>query len=214
MSIAKEEAFSWLRRSKIVPVVRAASPEDALRIVDALVEGGIDVLEITMTIPDGIEAIRKLSSLPNLLVGAGTVLDASTAKKCIEAGANFVVSPALDIPTVRVCNEADVLIAPGALTPTEVLAAYRAGGDVIKVFPCDALGGASYLRSLKAPLPHIPLMPTGGVNLETLETFLAAGAIAVGIGSSLVDPDLPYRELVDRATAFRKILPNALDPKV
>ncbi|RYG29184.1 bifunctional 4-hydroxy-2-oxoglutarate aldolase/2-dehydro-3-deoxy-phosphogluconate aldolase [bacterium] len=199
----KVGVLEWLRRSKIVPVVRASSPEDALQMVDALVEGGINVLEITMTIPSGIEVIRDLSTRPNLLVGAGTVLDAATAESCIEAGAKFVVSPALDVATVRFCNQASVLVAPGALTPTEILAAHKAGGDVIKVFPCDALGGAQYLRSLRAPLPHIPLMPTGGVTLATIRDFLSTGAIAVGIGSALADPKLSTGELVERARAFR-----------
>ncbi len=200
----KTEVLAWIKRTKIVPVVRAASPESALAMAEALVEGGIDVLEITMTVPSAIDAIRELAKLENALVGAGTVLDPDTAEACIEAGARFVVSPALDVETVRACNRLGVVVAPGALTPTEVVAGHRAGGDVVKVFPCDALGGAAYLRSLRAPLPHIPLMPTGGATLATLADFLAAGAVAVGVGSALVDPKLPHDELVERARAFRK----------
>lgn len=198
----KGKVLDWLKRTKIVPVVRADSPETALRIIDSLLEGGIDVLEITMTVPGAIETIRELAQRGNVLVGAGTVLDAKTAERCLEAGARFVVSPALDLDTVRLCNERGVLVAPGALTPTEVVAAHRAGGDVIKVFPCDALGGAAYLKSLKAPLPHIPLMPTGGATLETIGSFLAAGAVAVGVGGALVDPTLSHEDLVARARAF------------
>ncbi len=198
----KEATLSWIRRSRIVPVVRATTTEDALRLADGLIEGGIDVLEITMTVPGAIDAIRALASRAGLLVGAGTVLDAATAERCVEAGARFVVSPALDVATVRACVAMGVVCAPGALTPTEIVAAHRAGGDVVKVFPCDALGGAAYLRSLRAPLPHIPLMPTGGATLETIGDFLAAGVVAVGVGSALVDPRLSQEALVARARAF------------
>jgi len=198
----KREVLDWIKRTKIVPVVRAESAEAAMRIVDALVEGGIDVLEITMTVPGAVETIREIAKREGVLVGAGTVLDPATAQDCIDAGAKFIVSPALNVETVSLCNRLGVAIAPGALTPTEVVNAYAAGGDVIKVFPCDALGGATYLKSLKAPLPHIPLMPTGGATLATLRDFLAAGAVAVGIGSALVDPKLPHEDLVARAQAF------------
>lgn len=202
--MTKAETLGWIERTKIVPVVRAASPEEAMRVVHALVEGGIDVLEITMTVPGAVETIREIAGRAGILVGAGTVLDPETAEVCIEAGARFIVSPALNVDTIRACNAAGIAVAPGALTPTEVVAAHQSGGDVIKVFPCDALGGASYLRSLKAPLPYIPLMPTGGATLETIGDFLKAGAVAVGVGSALVDPKLSYEALVDRARAFRQ----------
>lgn len=206
--MTKRETLDWIRRSRLVPVVRADSPEEAMRMVDALVEGGIDVLEITMTVPGAVETIRQLATRPGVLVGAGTVLDPETAKRCIDAGARFVVSPALNMATIRACNGAGIAVAPGALTPTEVVNAYQAGGDMVKVFPCDALGGASYLKSLRAPLPHIPLMPTGGVTLETICSFFEAGAVAVGVGSSLVDPKLPHDALVERARAFRTRVPQ------
>ena len=209
--MSKNETLEWIARTKIVPVVRAASPESAMRMAGALVEGGVDVLEITMTVPGAIDAIRELARRDGVLVGAGTVLDAATAEACVEAGARFVVSPALDVETIRACNRLGVAVAPGALTPTEVVAAHRAGGDVIKVFPCDALGGATYLRSLKAPLPHIPLMPTGGATLETIGDFLRAGAVAVGVGSALVDPKLAREQLVLRARAFREAVGRASD---
>lgn len=200
----KSETLAWIKRTKVVPVVRAASVESAVAMADALVAGGIDVLEITMTVPGAIDAIHELSKKEGVLVGAGTVLDPETAERCIEAGARFVVSPALNPDTIRACNRLGVAVAPGALTPTEVVAAYQAGGDVVKVFPCDALGGASYLRSLKAPLPHIPLMPTGGATLETIADFLKAGAVAVGVGSALADPKLSREELIERARRFRE----------
>ncbi len=198
----KAEALGWIRRTRIVPVVRADSAEKAVRIVAALVEGGIDVVEITMTVPGAVEAIRAVAREGRALVGAGTVMDAATAEACVESGARFVVSPALDVETVRLCNRLGIVVAPGALTPTEIVAAHRAGGDLVKVFPCDALGGAEYLKSLKAPLPHIPLMPTGGATLENVAAYLDAGAVAVGVGSSLVDPKLAHEELVERARAF------------
>jgi 2-dehydro-3-deoxyphosphogluconate aldolase/(4S)-4-hydroxy-2-oxoglutarate aldolase len=208
----KTEVFDWIKRTRIVPVVRATSSAEAIRLADALVEGGIDVLEITMTVPGAIDTIRELAKRSSVLVGAGTVLDPETARSCIDAGARFVVSPALNVQTVKACNQAGILCAPGALTPTEVVAAHEAGGDVIKVFPCDALGGAPYLRSLKAPLPHIPLMPTGGVTLDTIGDFFAAGAVAVGVGSSLVDSKLSHQTLAELARAFLAASPRTMKP--
>ncbi|WP_437595998.1 bifunctional 4-hydroxy-2-oxoglutarate aldolase/2-dehydro-3-deoxy-phosphogluconate aldolase [Sorangium sp. So ce590] len=206
----KQAVLGWIGRTRIVPVVRAGSADEALQAVEALLDGGIDVLEITMTVPGAVEVVREIAARhgDRALVGAGTVLDARTAEACVEAGARFVVSPALDEATVKACLAMNVVHAPGALTPTEVVAAHRAGGDVVKVFPCDALGGASYLKSLKAPLPHIPLMPTGGATLQNVGSFLAAGAVAVGVGSNLVDLKLLREgrrdELVARARAFRE----------
>lgn len=191
---------------RLIPVVRASSAQSALRVVDALLEGGISILELTMTVPGAVDVIRTLSSQfgDRILIGAGTVLDAETACTCVDAGARFVVSPGLDIPTVSACNAMGIVVAPGALTPTEVLAAWREGADIVKIFPCDALGGPKYLKSLKAPLPHIPLMPTGGVTLENLREFILAGAIAIGVGGNLVDSKLSHEALVERASAFAK----------
>jgi len=206
--MTKSEVLTWIRRAKVVPVIRAPSSELALEAVDALVEGGIDVLEITMTVPGAVEVIaeacRRLRS--KALVGAGTVMDAATAEACVAAGARFIVSPAFDISTVHACNRMEVVISPGALTPTEIVTAWRAGADVVKVFPCGAMGGPSYIRYLKAPLPDIPLMPTGGPTLESLGEYLAAGALAVGIAGSLVDIELLQdgrrEEFVARARAI------------
>jgi 2-dehydro-3-deoxyphosphogluconate aldolase/(4S)-4-hydroxy-2-oxoglutarate aldolase len=200
----KQHVLSWLRRSKIVPVVRASSADAALHVVGAILEGGIDVLEITMTVPGAVDSIRQLAKRDDILVGAGTVLDPETAEACVRAGAKFIVSPALNLEIVALCNRLGVAVAPGALSPTEIVAAHAAGADVVKVFPCDALGGAAYLKSLRAPLSHIPLMPTGGVTLETVPDFLAAGAVAVGVGSALVDAKLSREDLIERARAFRE----------
>ena len=173
----------------IVPVVRASSTEEAISIADLIREGGIPILEITMTVPGAISAIAELSKRygDEVLVGAGTVLDPETARSCIAAGAQFIVSPALNIQTIELCKLQRIAIFPGALTPTEVVAAWDAGADAVKVFPCSAMGGASYLRALKAPLPDIKLVPTGGVSLATAKDFIAAGAWTLGVGADLVN---------------------------
>lgn len=175
----------------VVPVVRARTADDASQVIDAIREGGVNVLEITMTVPGAIaviaETVKRCGS--EVLVGAGTVLDVDAARACLDAGAQFIVSPALDLPTVEFCARAQVAVMPGALTPTEIVTAWRAGADVVKVFPCGAVGGAAYLKALKAPLPQIELMPTGGVSLATAADFIRAGAFALGVGSDLVDVD-------------------------
>ena len=173
----------------ILPVVRAASGAEAIAVGDALGEGGIRALEITMTVPGAVNVIAEAVARygDEFLIGAGTVLDAEQARACLDAGARFVVSPIVDAETIAVCREANVPVLPGALTPTEVVHAWRAGADFVKVFPCSAVGGASYIKALKAPLPHIPLVPTGGVTLETIGAFFAAGASAVGVGGDLCD---------------------------
>jgi 2-dehydro-3-deoxyphosphogluconate aldolase/(4S)-4-hydroxy-2-oxoglutarate aldolase len=177
-----------IREGGLVPVVRASSADEALKAVEAIRAGGISILEITLTVPGAVKVIAELTRRlgDDVLVGAGTVLDADSAKECVDAGARFIVSPALDIPTIHACKRMNVPIFPGALTPTEVVTAWRAGADAVKIFPANAVGGASYLKSLKAPLPQIELIPTGGVNLTTVADFIAAGALALGIGADLV----------------------------
>jgi 2-dehydro-3-deoxyphosphogluconate aldolase/(4S)-4-hydroxy-2-oxoglutarate aldolase len=173
----------------IIPVVRAPSSEVATRAVDALRAGGVDVVEVTMTVPGAVSLIQSLRSRfgDEVVVGAGTVLDAETARACILAGAEFIVSPSLDLPTIASCKTYGVPIIPGALTPTEIVSATRAGADLVKVFPCGAMGGASYIRSIRAPFPHLRLVPTGGVSVQTVGDFIQAGASAVGAGADLVD---------------------------
>lgn len=197
-----------LRKHKLVPVLRAPSRDEGLRMANALVSGGISVLEITMTVPGAIELIAELKkALPKTVcIGAGTVLDAETAKKCVDAGAEFVVSPALNVDVVAWCTQHEVLCAPGCLTPTEVLAAHEAGARLIKIFPCDAMGGANYVKALKGPFPHIEFMPTGGVNLDTIPGFLAAGAVAVGVGTNLVNPKLSDNDLSQLARQYVEIV--------
>ena len=178
-----------IREVGIIPVVRATSADEALAAVEAIRAGGIPILEITLTVPGAVRIIADLSSRlgDSALIGAGTVLDSAAAQECIDAGARFVVSPSLDIPTIEICRRRSIPVFPGALTPTEIVTAWRAGADAVKVFPANSVGGATYLKSLKAPLPQIELIPTGGVSLQTAAAFLAAGAFALGVGADLVD---------------------------
>jgi 2-dehydro-3-deoxyphosphogluconate aldolase / (4S)-4-hydroxy-2-oxoglutarate aldolase len=175
----------------IVPVVRASSPSEACLAADAVRQGGIPIVEITMTVPGAIEVIRELvkNCGSDVLVGAGTVLNADAARRCIDAGAQFLVSPGLNLETVAFAAREGKLIMAGALTPTEVMAAWDAGADFIKVFPCGQVGGAKYIKALKGPFPQIPFIPTGGVNLNTAAEFLEAGCVALGIGGELVQAD-------------------------
>ncbi|MGH9617711.1 MAG: bifunctional 4-hydroxy-2-oxoglutarate aldolase/2-dehydro-3-deoxy-phosphogluconate aldolase [Acidobacteriaceae bacterium] len=185
----KSKIMHHMHEVGLVPVLRASSAEEAIKIADAIVSGGVNILEVTMTVPGAIHVIEQLASHhgDKLLLGAGTVLDSETARSCLLAGAQFIVSPALDLRTIEMCRRYGVPIMPGALTPTEIVAAWQAGADVVKVFPCSALGGAKYLKALQGPLPQIQLVPTGGVSLSTAEEFLAAGAFALGVGGDLVD---------------------------
>lgn len=183
----KAQVLETIKREKLVPVIRTSDTNDARKAVEILSKCGIKVFEITMTVPNAVDLIGELNEKENILIGAGTVLDKSQAEECIKAGARFIVSPAFDLETVKFCREKNIAVTPGTLTPTEVLAAHKAGADCIKVFPCDALGGAKYLKTLKTLFPEIEMMPTGGVNLETIAEFFRAGAIAVGVGTDLVD---------------------------
>jgi 2-dehydro-3-deoxyphosphogluconate aldolase/(4S)-4-hydroxy-2-oxoglutarate aldolase len=184
----KQEVLAALREGGIVPVIRADSADTALRIVDALVAGGIRTLEITMTVPDAIGAIKAVADRfgSSVLLGAGTVTSRALAEGSLDAGAEFLVTPCVVPDVIAVAKERDVAVLPGAMTPTEVFTAWSSGGDIIKIFPASNIGGASYLKALKGPFPQIPLCPTGGVNLQTIGEFVKAGASAVGVGGELV----------------------------
>jgi 2-dehydro-3-deoxyphosphogluconate aldolase/(4S)-4-hydroxy-2-oxoglutarate aldolase len=175
----------------IVPVVRASSPGEACIAAEAVCRGGIPIVEITMTVPGAVELIRELvrNCGSDVLIGAGTVVNAEAARRCMEAGAQFLVSPGLNAQTVAFAAQEKILIMAGALTPTEVMAAWDAGADFVKVFPCGQVGGAKYIKALKGPFPQIPFVPTGGVNLDTAAEFLEAGSVALGIGGELVQAD-------------------------
>src|ERR1035438_1394367 len=190
MAMMKEDVLKRIREIGLLPVLRARSIDEALALAAAIEAGGVTALEVTMTVPGAIEVIRQLvrETQGRILIGAGTVLDPETARACMLAGAEFIVSPSLNVRTIEICRRYSVPVMPGALTPTEVVTAWEAGADVVKVFPCSALGGATYLKALKGPLPQIELIPTGGVSLSTAAEFLAAGAFALGVGGDLVNP--------------------------
>ncbi len=187
--VTKASVLERIREIRIVPIIRASSPEAAIRSLEAILEGGIPCAEITMTVPGAIRALEQAAARfgSQALLGAGTVLDAETARGCILSGAEFLVTPALNLKTIEMAHRYSKAIFPGALTPTEVLAAWDAGADAVKVFPANAVGGARYIKALRGPFPHIEFVPTGGVNLETVCEFLEAGCCAVGVGSELVD---------------------------
>ena len=175
----------------IIAVVRAPDPAGLVDVVRALADGGVTIAEVTFTIPNAIDVIREVSRQlgDRVLLGAGTVLDTETARAAILAGADFVVSPALNLDVIRLCRRYDKLVMPGAFTPTEILMAWEAGADIVKVFPADIVGPA-FFKAVRGPLPQIKLMPTGGVDLNTASEFLKAGAVCLGVGSQLVDPKL------------------------
>lgn len=203
--MTKTEVLQQMQSVGLVPVLRAESEQQALDIANAIAAGGVNVLEVTMTVPGAVRVIARLvKERPDILVGAGTVLDPETARICMLEGAQFVVSPALNVKTVELCQRYDVAVLPGALTPTEVITAWQCGADVIKVFPANALGGAKYLKSLKAPFPQIGLIPTGGVSLANAAEFLEAGALALGVGAELVDTKAMAEGKPEKITATAK----------
>ena len=201
----------------IIPVVRASSPREARIAADAVCEGGIPIVEITMTVPGAVDVIRELAKNAGsgILVGAGTVLNAEAARRCLDAGAQFLVSPGLNLQTIELARREGKLMMAGALTPTEVITAWEAGSDFVKVFPCGNVGGAKYIKALKGPLPQVPLVPTGGVNLATAAEFIAAGAAALGIGGELVSAEALKANkpevIVENARKFLAIVKQARD---
>jgi 2-dehydro-3-deoxyphosphogluconate aldolase/(4S)-4-hydroxy-2-oxoglutarate aldolase len=188
---SRSSVVSTLREVGIIPVIRAESADAALAVVEALAEAGLTVAEITMTVPDAIGAIASVTKRfgGKVLVGAGTVTDAETVRRAVDAGAEFIVSPCLVPEVIDAARRADVVMLPGALTPTEVLDAHLKGADMVKIFPAQSVGGASYLRALGGPFPDIPLVPTGGVTIDNVGEMFEAGAAAVGVGSELISKD-------------------------
>jgi 2-dehydro-3-deoxyphosphogluconate aldolase / (4S)-4-hydroxy-2-oxoglutarate aldolase len=215
----KDALAQRIREIGIIPVVRADSPEQALLAVDAVMQGGIPIVEITMTVPGAMEIIRNLarSRANRILLGAGTVLDAETARQCLDAGAEFIVSPGLDPATIASVSRQGGLMMAGALSPTEVITAWRLGSDFVKIFPCGQVGGAQYIKALRGPLPQIPLVPTGGVNLLTAPELIAAGAAALGVGGELVQPAALKQNqpelIVEAARKFREAVALARNPQ-
>lgn len=187
--MSRDATLKRILEGGVVAVVRAESGESLLQVVRALAEGGVTAAEITFTVPNALEVIRQVRNEigDDIVLGAGTVLDPETARAALLAGAEYIVAPSLNLDVIRLCRRYDKVVMPGAFTPTEVVAAWEAGADVVKIFPAD-LGGPPYLKALAGPLPQIRLMPTGGVDLNTAESFLKAGACCLGVGSSLVSP--------------------------
>jgi 2-dehydro-3-deoxyphosphogluconate aldolase/(4S)-4-hydroxy-2-oxoglutarate aldolase len=187
--MTSKEILAFISEVGIVPIVRTSSAEGAMQAVEAIYAGGVRAAEITMTVPGAIHALEKLADRfgGKLILGAGTVLDPETARACMLAGAEFFVTPSLRLSTIEMAKRYSKVICPGALTPTEVLTAWEAGADVVKIFPCGNVGGPKYIKALKGPFPQIEMIPTGGVNLETTGDFLKAGACAVAVGGELVD---------------------------
>lgn len=208
----KSKVIEQIQKIGILPVLRADSVARALKIAQAIEAGGITALEVTMTVPGAIDVIRTLAEQAGdrILIGAGSVLDPETARLCMLAGAQFVVSPTLKVATIEMCHRYGVAVMPGAITPTEVLTAWEAGADIVKVFPCSAMGGASYLKAIKAPMPQLRLIPTGGVSLATAEEFLRAGALALGVGGDLVNSkastESEYNTITETARKYLTIL--------
>jgi 2-dehydro-3-deoxyphosphogluconate aldolase/(4S)-4-hydroxy-2-oxoglutarate aldolase len=186
----KEEVCARIREIGILPAIRVSSAEDALYAADEMLKCGIAVVELTMTVPGAIGVITQLArNSPELLVGAGTVLNIETAKACVDAGAAFITSPGMEPKTIAFAVQHSVAAIPGALTPTEVMIAHDAGADLIKIFPCSQVGGPSYIKALKAPFPHVPFIASGGVDQVTASEFIRAGACALGIRGKLIPPE-------------------------
>src|SRR5437899_4280389 len=210
-----QQILSFIRDIGIVPVVRTSSAESAIRAIEAIHRGGVRAAEITMTVPGAIRALEKLADQfgDKIVLGAGTVLDPETARACMLAGAQFFVTPSLKTATIEVAKRYSKVICPGALTPTEVLTAWEAGADIVKIFPCGNVGGPKYIKALARPFPRTEMIPTGGVNLETTGDFLKAGACAVAVGSELVDAKLmaegKFAVLEERARQYLAVIAKA-----
>lgn len=217
----KSEVCKQIREIAIIPAIRVSSAEEAHFAADCVSKGGIPIVEITMTVPGAVELISHLvSHHQKLIVGAGTVLDNETARRCVDAGAQFLTATGLDVTLVEFALKHDLTVLPGALTPTEVINAWKAGADFVKVFPCAQVGGDKYIKSLKTALPQIPLIASGGVNQQTATNFILAGATAIGVGNELIPPDAieqresaRIRELARRFISFVKEGRDRLPPQ-
>jgi 2-dehydro-3-deoxyphosphogluconate aldolase / (4S)-4-hydroxy-2-oxoglutarate aldolase len=209
-----EEVRAKILEAGIIPAVRVSTPEDAWFAAEAVSRGGIPIVELTMTVPKATELIAHLvRKHPELVVGAGTVLDVETARACLDAGAGFLTSPGFDLETVRFAVQQKTVVMPGALTPSEVMAAANAGADFVKIFPCTPVGGAAYIRALRSPFPHVSFIASGGVNQQTARDYIHAGVAAVGVGTDLIPPRaIEAREqgwIVELARRFSHLVKNA-----
>jgi 2-dehydro-3-deoxyphosphogluconate aldolase/(4S)-4-hydroxy-2-oxoglutarate aldolase len=214
----KDTVRARIEQIGIIPAIRLHSATDALFAVEAVADSGIPLAEVTMTTPGALEVISELAhSRPELIVGAGTIVDMETAVRCLDAGAKFLTSPGLDIQLVEFAVKHDVVVFPGALTPSEIMAAWRAGSDFVKVFPCSLLGGPSYIKALKSPFPNIALIASGGVTQRNTAEFILAGAAGIGIGRDLINPEAVRRREADwireLAGRFLQIVKDARSQK-
>ncbi len=213
--LMKKEIVNTIAACGLIPVVRTPNAGQAVAVADALQRGGAPIIEITMTVPGALKVLEELSKTvaDGVVLGAGTVLDAETARLAILAGAQFIVAPTLDEGTIKVCNRYAKVVVPGALTPTEILRAWEWGADFVKVFPADSVGGPAYIKAVKAPLPQVELVPTGGVDIHTAPEFIRAGATAVGAGSALIDKKIlaegNYDRLVEKTKDFLRAIKDA-----
>src|SRR5438477_12804853 len=213
--MTKEQILSAITEIGIVPVVRTSTAESAIKAIEAIHRGGIRAAEITMTVPGALRALEKVADQfgDTIVLGAGTVLDPETARACMLAGAQFFVTPSLKLSTIEMAKRYSKVICPGALTPTEVVTAWEAGADIVKIFPCGNVGGPKYIKALRGPFPHIEMIPTGGVNLETIGDFLKAGSCACGVGGELVDnktiQEGRYEVIEERARQYTAAIAKA-----
>ena len=211
----KREVFDKMVSEGLIPVIRVASASEAIDVADAIKEGGVSFIEITMSVQGAIDVIKELTAKyrDEIIMGAGTVLDAETGRAALLAGAQFIVSPTLNLDLIELAHRYSAVVIPGAMTPTEILTAWNAGADMVKVFPAGQLGGPGYIKALRGPLPQILLVPTGGVNLQNAGPFIQAGATALGVGSELVDKkalkEKRFSVITENARAFLKAVREA-----
>jgi 2-dehydro-3-deoxyphosphogluconate aldolase/(4S)-4-hydroxy-2-oxoglutarate aldolase len=211
----KREVFNRMMSEGLVPVIRVSSAQEAIDVADAIKEGGVTLIEITMSVPGAIDVIKELAQKyrDEIILGAGTVLDPETARAALLAGAQFIVTPTLNLDVIHLAHRYSAVVVPGAMTPTEILAAWNAGADMVKVFPAAQLGGPEYLKAIRGPLPQILLVPTGGVNLQNAGAFIKAGAAALGVGGELVDKkavkEKKFSVITENTRAFTKAIREA-----
>ena len=211
----KREIFNRMIDEGVIPVVRVSSAQEAMDVSDAIKEGGVSLIEITMSVQGAIDVIKELTRKykDEIIMGAGTILDPETGRAALLAGAQFIVSPTLNLDLIHLAHRYSAVVIPGAMTPTEILSAWNAGADMVKVFPAAQLGGPEYLKALKGPLPQILLVPTGGVNLQNAGAFIKAGAAALGVGGELVDKkavkEKKFNVITENTRAFLKVVQEA-----
>jgi len=211
----KRDIFNRMMSEGLIPVIRVSSAQEAVDVADAIKEGGVTLIEITMSVPGAIDTIKELTRKykDEIIMGAGTILDPETARAALLAGAQFIVTPTLNLDVIQLAHRYSAVVVPGAMTPTEILTAWNAGADMVKVFPAAQLGGPEYLKAIRGPLPQILLVPTGGVNLQNAGAFIKAGAAALGAGGELVDKkavkEKKFNIITENTRAFLKVIKEA-----